>query len=131
MFVEMPNRDAGTDLVRIATYLARKPFVKRPWDKEPPSRDTHRLMIGAGWAEKLGLYLNIDGGDAFFIRGALPWSLPVPMVVVRWDAERTKDFAESFNDRDRAPRPAAPEPSRAGVFLDTLRFLFWLPPDGR
>jgi tetratricopeptide (TPR) repeat protein len=94
MFAQMPNQDMGTDVIRIGTYLLHKPPVKEVWDKEPPDRDRQELTAAIGLSSKTGVEFRADCDRAFWLRAALPRSLPIPIVVVRWNPEGVKKFGD-------------------------------------
>jgi tetratricopeptide (TPR) repeat protein len=107
MFTELPNRDAGTDLIQIATFLVRRPLIKRPWPGEPPKRGVPRLQIGLGRSEQIGTYLTVDGGRALFLRAALLRDLPFPLVIVSWNPRGVREILDTLRGKTPSAMPAA------------------------
>jgi tetratricopeptide (TPR) repeat protein len=106
MFREMPNRDGGTDVIRIVTYLARKPLARDVWDKDPPERNRRSLQAGVGAASTIGAYFEVDCTRAFWVRVALPRALPIPIAIVRWNAQGMKEFCDELRTLIARGEPA-------------------------
>lgn len=108
---EIPNRDAGTDVARILSYLARRPYRKQPWDAEPPDRKARRLIVAMGLTGPLGYYLVADYDCGFTLRAALAPGLGYPIVVARWNPQRFQ-FPSARGGRPSAVPAAAPRPDQ-------------------
>lgn len=107
VFAEPSNRDMGTDLVRLATFLARRPVTRRPWPAEPPDRAVHRLKLGVGVSSKIGAYLDADLDRVVSLRAALPRDLPIPLAVARWSPRGAREFLDSIRGGPPSTPPGA------------------------
>ncbi len=111
MFTQMPNPDTETDLIRVVTYLRRKPLVKEVWDAETPDRDRHTLVAAFFFDSKTVIGFKADCDRAFWFRAALPRWLPIPMVPYGWNSKGVTEFVGQvrawWETKDNpAPKPA-------------------------
>ncbi len=87
-----PFDDVLTDVAHLTAYLGRRPVIKKPWDREPPVRPTHRFRFGVMYYPDGGAFLEVSLQRVYFGRLALLPALPMPIAVVRWSPEGMKEF---------------------------------------